>query len=316
MLNQAIVMVIIWGLLTQKVFAYEAIGVDKTVNANTIAQQCYTAKWPEKALLDLAKQEFEIDNDGERHGLALQLLNCLANPKADIRDGVAFTGLSSWLRNDKLTRDLHQEMFITLLENFGAKTVDNAAVYQPFVALLLSELARVDRKQPYLAPQQRALLVAKSTDYMVNINDYRGFDDTVGWRHNVAHTADIFLQLALNPEITTEQLTAMLDAIGQQVLPDEHFYRYGEPKRLATALLYILLQQEHNTQNWQNWLQSYITPKPINDWQNTYISQVGLAKRHNASAFLSALFVIIADSNNEQLKQLKPALVESLKALN
>jgi hypothetical protein len=207
-------------------------------------------------------------------------------------------------------------MFAHLMKDFGAKIRDDHGVYQPFVALMLAELARADRKSPFLSDEQRRQLVAKSTDYMANINDYRGFEDDFGWRHNVAHSADIFLQLALNQATTKAQLTSMLKAIGLQVLPKNgHFYIYGEPKRLATALLYIFLQNQHNEQDWQNWLKTYITPSPITDWKLSYSSQLGLAKRHNARAFLAAIFVLIADSKNEQLKMLKPALVDSLKSL-
>lgn len=286
------------------------------VNVSSIAQQCYSSPWNKQALLDLAKHKFEIKNDAERHKLAMQLLHCLAIPNADIRDGVAFTGLSNWLRGNKLTIEMHRLMFTTLIENFGIETLDEHGVYQPFVALVLSELARADRKSPFLDAKQRQFLVTKSTTYMAEINDYRGFDEIVGWRHNVAHTADIFLQLALNPAITQGQLTDMLNAIGQQVLPTNvHFYTYGEPERLATAMLYILLQNMHSEQDWQNWLQRYITPAPLKNWQQAYTSQQGLAKLHNARAFLSTVFASIADSNNEQLKMLKPALVNTFDKL-
>lgn len=310
MFNKTVVVIFLLILLT-KINAVQA-----QVNVSNIAQQCYTAQWSKPALVDLAKHKFQLKDDTERNILAMQLLNCLAIPNADIRDGVAFTGLSSWLRGNKLTIEVHRRMFSTLIENFSVESQDEHGVYQPFVALVLSELARVDRKAPYLDAKQRQLLVTKSTAYMASISDYRGFDEVVGWRHNVAHTADIFLQLALNPAITKEQLTEMLNAIGQQVLPTQvHFYTYGEPERLATAMLYILLQSKHTEQDWQTWLQRYISPTPMENWQQAYTSQQGLAKLHNARAFLSTVFAAIADSNNEQLKMLKPALVNSFDKL-
>lgn len=310
MFKKLIVALLLMILLTKMSIA------NNDINAGNIASSCYSNNWHEQALLALAQRNFAIESDKERHKLAMQLLHCLAIPDGKIRDGVAFTGLSSWLRANKLSVEVQREMFAHLMKDFGAKTRDDYGVYQPFVALVLAELARVDRKSPYLSDEQRRHLVEKSSDYMTNINDYRGFEDVVGWRHNVAHSADVFLQLVLNQATTKAQLTSMLKAIGQQVLPtNEHFYTYGEPKRLATALLYIFLQNQHNEQDWQNWLQTYITPSPITDWQLTYTSQLGLAKRHNASAFLAAVFVLIADSKNEQLKMLKPALVESLKSL-
>lgn len=307
MFKKSIVVILMLTLLTQ------ISSAKASLNARSIAQHCYSANWHKQALVDLAKRNFAIKSELERSELAIQLLKCLAIPDGRIRDGVAFTGLSSWLRANKLPVEVNRAMFESLIKYFGAQTDDENGVYQPFIALVLAELARVDRKSPYLAPEQIQQLVVKSTVYMANIKDYRAFDDIVGWRHNVAHTADIFLQLALNPAINKEQLTMMLNAIGQQALAQNtHFYTYGEPERLATALLYIFLQKQHNEKDWKTWLQSYITPAPMTDWQQMYTSQQSLAKLHNARVLLGAIFVLIADSNNDQLKMLKPALVEAL----
>tara|TARA_R110000744_G_scaffold15549_3_gene43284 strand:+ start:999 stop:1955 length:957 start_codon:yes stop_codon:yes gene_type:complete len=313
MFNKSIVAFILSIVLTQVSTAKTQVSTENDhINASSIGQQCYSAKWNKQKLLGLAKQNFIIANELERAELAMQLLHCLAIPQPEIRDGVAFTGLSNWLRGDRLSSEVHRLMFTTLIENFGIETDDKNGVYQPFVALVLSELARVDRKSPYLSSEQRDLLVSKSTAFMSNTNDYRGFDEVVGWRHNVAHTADIFLQLALNPTINKAHLTHMLNAIGEQVLANNaHFYTYGEPERLSTALLYILLKNQHSEQDWQNWLQNYITPTPLKSWQQAYTSQQGLAQLHNARAFLGAVFASIADSNNELLKTLKPALVNA-----
>jgi hypothetical protein len=294
-------------------FIQPSVASHESLNAKSIAAKCYSAQWHRQALFSLAKRNFEIEHDSERNELALQLLNCLASPEGGIRDEIAFTGLSSWLREDKLLLGTYRTMFEKLLYDFGQKTIDDNQVYQPFVVLMLSELARVDRKHPYLTAVQRELLVVKSTQYMANITDYRGFDDIVGWRHNVAHTADLFLQLALNPEISKDQLSNILNAIGQQILPKaEHFYIYGEPKRLVMPVLYIYLRGEHTEQDWINWLQQYISPIPLLNWQQAYTSQRGLAKLHNAREFLNTMFVLIADSENTQLQILKPALIKQL----
>ncbi|WP_085299819.1 DUF2785 domain-containing protein [Cognaticolwellia mytili] len=309
--NKLVVTTLLYFLLLPIGAAY-----GDSVNANHLAKQCYTNEWNQQALLDLATRKFNIESDVERNELALQLVNCLAVPQSNIRDGVAYAGLSAWLRSNQLPQNTYQMMYEKLLNDFGQETIDDNKIYQPFITLMLAELARVDRKTPYLPADQRELLVVKSAKYMSNITDYRGFDNVVGWRHNVAHTADLFLQLALNPEINKKQLSTMLEAIGQQVLPKNgHFYTYGEPKRLVMPLLYIFLQEQHTEQDWKNWLQQYITKAPTANWQQTYKNNQGLANLHNAREFLNAMFVLIADSKNTQLQMLKPALTAAIKSL-
>jgi hypothetical protein len=290
--------------------------IDQSITAAQIAKPCFSTKWDKPALLKIAQQNFEIEDVNERNALAKQLLSCLANPDPKIRDEIAYLALSKWLRSDKLDIESKRLLFLELIDNFGKPIPDELGIYQPFVALVLSEFARADRKSPYLNDKQREILVAKSTEYMSKITDYRGFDETLGWRHNVAHTADIFLQLALNPALTTEQLTRLLNAIGEQVIPQqEHFYTYGESERLAKPLLYIFLQKQHNQEVWKNWLATYITPAPFDDWSQVFNSQKGLSKLHNARAFLSTILVYIVDSKNEQLIMLKPSLIDALDSL-
>lgn len=314
MFTKAIFAGLIVVLLTQMSEANNDISTTKK-STEIIAQQCYSEKWSKQALIELAKQNLDIEKESERNELALQLINCLAVPESEIRDGIAFTGLSKWLRANKLSSKIIRSLFAQLIENFGNEIQDENGVYQPFVALVLSELARVDRKSPYLSDSQRELLVTKSTNYMAGITDYRGFDDVVGWRHNVAHTADIFLQLALNPAIDKAQLSRLLDAIGQQVIPQQpHFYIYGESERLAMPLLYIFMQKQHTEEDWQNWLQRYISPAPLKNWNQAYASQQGLSKLHNAKAFLGAILVLIIDSENAQLLMLKPGLINALES--
>lgn len=290
--------------------------VTVSIDANIIATQCYSSTWQRKDLLALAQRDFMIEDKEQRDALALQLLNCLASADGKVRDGVAYSGLTKWLRADMFSHAQYQSMFSLLIAHFNESTHDVNDVYQPFVALMLAELARVDRKSPYLSVQQRELLVSKSTAFMHQTNDYRGFETGIGWRHRIAHNADLFLQLSLNPAITKEQLTRMLNAIGQQVLAgDNHFYIYGEPKRLAMPLLYIFLREQHNEQDWQAWLAKYITPAPLKKWQMAYSSQQGLSRLHNAQAFLNTVHTLIADSENKTLVLLKPALVKTLKTV-
>jgi hypothetical protein len=146
---------------------------------------------------------------------------------------------------------------------------------------------------------------------MRNITDYRGFDDVQGWRHAVAHTADIFLQLPLNKKVSKAQLGQLLDALESQVSPQSsQFYVYGEPKRLAMTLIYIVLRGEHSEQEIVNYLESVTNPTPFTDWQSVYSDKKGLAKLHNTRSFIYSIFAISGQSKNPALKAIQPKLVE------
>ncbi len=154
---------------------------------------------------------------------------------------------------------------------------------QPFAALILAEVVRVDRIAPYLTEKQRQNVINTATHYMISIDDYRGFDDTAGWLHAVAHSADLFLQLALNKQITASQLKQLLEAISMQVVAkDAHFYHCGEPKRLALPTIYIVLTGKLTQHDISQFFDSIVDPAPFKDWQSVYNSNLGLAKLHNS----------------------------------
>ena len=175
---------------------------NNAINSQDVSAQCFTKEWTKSALLKLKADKYIIEDKAKKEALALQLLNCLASHEAETRDGIAFETMSFWLRKGQLSNAIHREMYDYLTDVITSKVNDSNGVYQTFSMLMLSEIARVDRKSPFLTDVQRNRLVLIGTDFLTNLRDYRGFSEKVGWRHGVAHSSDLMLQLALNPKIT------------------------------------------------------------------------------------------------------------------
>jgi hypothetical protein len=165
---------------------------------------------------------------------------------------------------------------------------------RPFAALVLAEFARTDRISPWLTPERRASLLDASIDYFANVRDYRGYDDTEGWRHGVAHGADLLLQLTLNPAFGKPELTRIRDAIATQIAPDGHFYIYGEGQRLATPILYMAQRNVFTEAEWAAWLAQ------VAHWDGAYQHNTDLARAHDLNAFVQALYLNVRlDANTD-----------------
>src|SRR6185503_15953515 len=134
----------------------------------------------------------------------LALIACLGNPDPEIRDKVAFERLSAAMRGGEVDRDTLAAAKTELLNLVVAP--DPQGFQRPFVILTLAEVARTDRIKPWMSADDRDVLVSTAATYLSTLTDYRAFDDTSGFRHGVAHGADLTLQLALNPAITKPQL--------------------------------------------------------------------------------------------------------------
>ena len=283
--------------------------------ALTAHAACPPAGWDEAALAQLRAAKFELPDAAARDALALTLPDCLADPRPQLRDEVAFEALAAWMRAGVLPTALLDTLRIELTRRLTADDPDGFG--RPFAALTLAEIARVDRLKPFLGAPARAALLRAAVAYERNVRDYRGFDAVQGWRQGVAHGADLLLQLALNPALGHEALDAIVAAVGAQVAPAaEHFYVYGESERLARPIFYAAQRGLHDSAYWSAWLATLAAPAPLPSWEEAFKTQAGLARKHNTEAFVQVLYVMVRESGDEALQQrLGPGLHAALRAL-
>ncbi len=257
--------------------------------AATAASSCPPAGMTRADLTTLKESKFEVPDDDKRNGLAIRLLGCLDDPEPAIRDGVVFEGLSKWLRGKALAPATILALDESLRKTLGGEK-DAAGFRLPFAALVLSEVARADRIEPVFPDASRAALVDLAASSLTRVTDYRGFEPREGWRHGVAHGADLVLQLSVNPKVGSDGVSRLMDAIRSQVAPaGPVFYTFGEPERFARAVVFTYRRGVLDAAFWDSWFASIASPGPLANWGSAFQSLEGLAKRHNTLAFLHAL---------------------------
>jgi hypothetical protein len=224
---------------------------------------------------------------------ALDLIPCLEDPDPEIRDGIAYETLSEIMRAGRLEPETLQAMKAALLSSLATADGDPEGFRGPFAALVLAEVARTDRMSPWMNDAERRELIGAAHDYLAGLTDYRGFDETEGWRHGVAHTADLLMQLSLNPALTRPQADAILEAVALQVAPTSHAYVFGESGRLARPVIFLSRRGMFSEAEWTGWL---LGLWPMDDplRQDVYSSEAALRKRHNLSAFANEIYVASA----------------------
>ncbi|MRD46872.1 DUF2785 domain-containing protein [Caenimonas koreensis DSM 17982] len=288
------------------------------VCATPALAQCPPAGQSIASLQALKTAKWQVPSDDARNALATSLLPCLADPNPLLRDEIAFEALQFWMRNYQLqpaTISAIRERTVADL----AAAPDPQGFRQPFAALTLAEVARIDRLKPFLTVAERDEIVQRGAAYLQNVRDYRGFDARDGWRHGVAHGADLMMQLALNPLLTRTHAQLMLAAIGAQVMPPgEQFYRYGEGERLMAPVFYLARSTWLTPADWDKWLFALVAkvPKAQPLAPPLVQTQAALAARHNLTAFLQALYVSVRESNVPKMEEtLLPALKKAIKDL-
>ena len=260
----------------------------------------------------LRKNDSVLADPAARESLAMALVDCLASPDPALRDGFAYEGLQHWLRAKAFPPETLRALRTRLLAVLDAP--DPQGVARPFAALVLSEIARTDRVEPWMRDDERAAMVERAALFLESVDDYRGYEAGVGWRHGVAHGADWLMQLALNPASTRAQHDRMLQAIAAQAVPAAvHAYVFGEPERLSRPLLFIAKRGLHSEAEWAAWFAALSSRlgHPALAWKD----EAWLARRHDLAAFLNVLYFETDLSEDPGIARIRPGVIAALKAL-
>jgi len=273
---------------------------------------CAIADEPRGSLAEWKAGGFAVADPGARNERAFALVDCLGTADPFLRDGIAFEALSTWMRGKQLDartlRTLQQRLQLQL---DGA---DADGFRRPFAALVLSEVARTDRVQPWMTADERSRMVAAASAYLSSVRDYRGYVDGEGWRHGVAHGADWALQLVLNKALDASQAWELLHALALQVTPvDGHPYAFGEPARLARPVAYAVARGDLAQPAVDAWLAGLVAslgPRPETDPQ-----AIWWARRANLENFLHALAYLAAGDQSPALGALAASTRVALQTL-
>lgn len=267
-------------------------------------------------LAGLKERHFDIRDARERHSFARNLLPCLYDPDANLRDRIAYEAYATWRYDKALDADTWRFIESSLLTTLTASKPDPDGVMKPFAALVLAEAVKANRAAPFLSETDQESLLNAAAGYLIALRDYRGFDSDVGWRHGVAHGADLLGQLALLPAVGKTGMDRILSAITMQITPaDTHFYVFGEGERLAAVVVAIASRDVYTADEWSAWLTNIVRPVPYASWDRVYWSEAGLAKRHDTMGFLLALYAQTATDKRLPVSSLAPMVFKAMEPL-
>jgi hypothetical protein len=264
-------------------------------------------------LRSLAAKQWQIDDDAARDRLATDLVDCLSSTDPMLRDEIAFGGLQAWLCAGALTPARRREIGTALMAALRQPDADGFGA--PFAALALSEVVRADRLRPLWTAAERQGVLDTATAWMKSVRDHRGFEPGAGWRHAVAHGADLLMQLALNPSLDKAQLDAILAAVASQMMPGSgHSYVHGEGERLARPLLFVARRGLHSEAEWTAWFARATAAAALPPGVPPQMES--LARVHNLKGVLYPLYAAVMEGGDAEVRQrLRPGLVSALQAL-
>lgn len=185
----------------------------------------------------------EVPEDRPLDDLTAELTSMLGDTDPEARDGTAYPTLATWVRRgvyDDLLSGLGDGIAAGLGVGLGERDTDSV-FRRSFSALVLGECIRRDNERPLVAGGKVLEWGDRLATWLLRERDLRGFVPGKGWAHTVAHGADGLGTLAQSPHVGANELTVILDVIGDRLLlPVDRLFTNGEPDRLAAATMQVL----------------------------------------------------------------------------
>ncbi len=184
-----------------------------------------------------------VPDDRPLTELTTELTTMLGSPDAHMRDGLAYPALATWVDRgvyDDLIVGLGDGMAAGLTVGLGEQGTDSV-FRRAFSVLVLAECIDRDNEQGLVPPAKLLEWGDHIASWYLRERDVRGFVPGKGWAHAVAHGADAIGVLARSVHFGRNELTVLLDVIGDRVLePVDAPYVHGEPDRMALAVMTVL----------------------------------------------------------------------------
>ncbi|HEX7738123.1 MAG TPA: DUF2785 domain-containing protein [Marmoricola sp.] len=175
--------------------------------------------------------------------MTVELTEMLGSPDPDVRDGLAYPVLATWIDDgvyDDLLTGLGDGMAVGFERGLGGSGTDDV-FGRSYSALVLAECVERDTHAGLVPTETILRWGDRIASWLMAERDQRGFVPKKGWAHAIAHGADAIGALARSPKLGRNELTVLLDVIGDRLLaPTEAFWVAGEPDRLALAVVSIL----------------------------------------------------------------------------
>ncbi len=230
-----------------------------------------------RQLQAIAANEYHVPDGVDCWQITQDMLVHIGSLDPELRDELIYTTVAKWAGAELYRHDQYRALLHTVLDEqhlfFHLGEPDPDAVFtRSFSALWAVFPIYHHRQQPFLTSDEVHGTLDKVLDYLACENDLRGFVDSRGWAHAVAHTADLLDELAQCEEIPHDDLLRILAAIRAKAATSETFYVAEEDERLAYATLSLLGRNLVTQGEGVAWLKSFAPIERVGEWRERHLN--------------------------------------------
>ncbi|GGH54821.1 membrane protein [Paenibacillus silvae] len=238
-------------------------------------------------LLYIQENQYQAPTDA--FDLIQEMLHNIGTVDAQLRDELIYTTLSHWIPSLPLTTyELEQILTIVLDDNHLlfklGETHSDSVFTRSFSMLVIPLLLTRHKETPFLSNERIHQIKDTVFHNIRNEKDYRGYDETKGWAHAVAHAADVLEDLAQYNELDEADLSTMLDLIYEKMTISKRIYSDGEDERMVKPVMCILNRNLLSQTYILQWIQRFGTVENESEFLPAF------RQKNNIKNFLKSLY--------------------------
>lgn len=186
------------------------------------------------------KSDCAVPQGADLSAMTDELAEALRDPDPDVRDGVPYVVLRTWIERDVIDRPLRGRLGAVMAARFTDPEIQ-ARTFAPLVLDMIVSRGDFD-----------ASWLEAFCGWFPAETDLRGYDPVLGWLHAVAHGADLLGRFALHPAVDPTAMLAL--AASRLVAPTDQLFAEQEDDRLAQAIARALTRPELTEAQAVEWL--------------------------------------------------------------
>ncbi|MEK5184855.1 DUF2785 domain-containing protein [Solibacillus sp. FSL R5-0449] len=202
------------------------------------------------------------------------MLNNIGNTDGYLRDNLIYRGFCELILNGKFTDEQLIVLVKTCLDNehlylnITQSEPSDDVFTRSFSSLVITLILGLDREKRILPEELVVEAIDQSIQYLFLEKDYRGFDNTKGWAHAVAHGSDLLAEAIRHPlMVDTHSLWSALQSL-KSCLHTEYALIDEEEERML-PVIDALLDKGLTDEQLLKWLKGlhYVE---VEDWHKKY----------------------------------------------
>ncbi len=236
------------------------------------------------------EREANFTFDGlDKHAVLTGCLTHIGDPDSHIRDDIVYPAFAHLLHDNHFTKEELREITDRLMtEEYLTRDMTNvdadSVLTRSFTTLQIAILIFVHRRDGLFDADTIKRYFQYYLAYFKKETVLDGYDPKVGWKHAIAHAADLFHQFAQVNELDGGELLAMLDAIRDKLCVDDHLFASDEDERMTSAIVAAIDRHLIDEDDLLQWLKA-LDPA---HWPTTYPARY--IKKQNVLHLLRSLY--------------------------